>query len=157
MRLEGATRRIRGKPQAREVQARQEKPPRSRAVRWAAGHTVLASGSRQVWELLESDTARGEKTNGRLRAAGVETDIARPRRPWRGCAQRRRSEESPEVDGEGAAPWCRGGIRVLDDGEAMAAIAIAPADCGEEGRRRRGARVAELTGSLWLGEGSVSE
>jgi hypothetical protein len=87
---------------------------------------VLASGSRQVWELLESDTACGEKTNGRLRAAGVETDTPRLRRPWRGCA-RSRSEESPEVDGEGAAPWCRSGIRVLDDGEAMAVIAIAPA------------------------------
>jgi hypothetical protein len=88
---------------------------------------VLASGSRQVWELLESDTACGEKTNGRLRAAGVETDTPRLRRPWRGCARRSRSEESPEVDGEGAAPWCRSGIRVLDDGEAMAVIAIAPA------------------------------
>lgn len=30
------------------------------------------------------------------------------------------------MDGEGAAPWWRGGIRVLDDGEAMAVIAIAP-------------------------------
>jgi len=88
---------------------------------------VLASGSRQVWELLESDTARGEKTNGRLRAAGVETDTPRLLRPWRGCERRRRSEESLEVDGEGAAPWWRGGIRVLDDGEAMAVIAIAPA------------------------------
>lgn len=92
---------------------------------------MLASGSRQVWELLESDTARGVKTNGRRRAGAVETGTPRPRRPWRGCARRRRSEESPEVDG--AAPWWCAGIRVMDDGEAMAAIAIAPAVRKDEG------------------------
>jgi hypothetical protein len=37
MRLEGATRRIRGKPQARDGQARQEKPPHSPCRRRAAG------------------------------------------------------------------------------------------------------------------------
>lgn len=49
------------------------------------------------------------------------------------------------MDGEGKAPWWRGGIRVLDDGEAMAAIAIAPAvRKGEGGKapRRRSSRGA---------------
>ena len=109
------------------------------------GRTVLASGSRQVCELLESDTARGVKTNGRRRAAAVETDVPRPRRTWPGCARRRWTEESPEVDGDGAAPWWRAGIMVMDDGEAMAAIAIAPAVRKDWGGRRR---AAELTGSL---------
>lgn len=87
---------------------------------------MLASGSRQVWELLESDTARGEKTNDRLRATGIETDTPRLRRTWRGCARRSRSEETSEVDGEGAAPWWRGrgGIRVLGEAEAIAAILL---------------------------------
>ena len=42
----------------------------------------------------------------------------------------------------------------MDDGEAMAAIAIAPAVRKDGGGRRR---AAELTGCLWPGEGSGSE
>lgn len=37
------------------------------------------------------------------------------------------------MEGEGTAPWWREGIRVRDDGEAMAAIAIAPAVRKDEG------------------------
>jgi hypothetical protein len=85
---------------------------------------VLASGSRQVWELLESDTARGEKTNGRLRGAAVETDTPWPRRLWRCGSAWWRPTESPEVDGEAGA-WWRAGIRALDDRDAMVAIVIA--------------------------------
>ena len=100
---------------------------------------MLASGSRQVWELLESDTAHGEKMNGRRRAA-AEKDTPRPRRPWRCGSARRRPRGSPEVDGEAGA-WWREGIRALDDREAMAAIAIARRGGGEL-RTRFGSRAS---------------
>ena len=79
---------------------------------------MLASGSRQVWELLESDTARGEKKKGRRGAERATNPRGRWRRP-RG-AQRRR-KESQEVDAAAVAAEARcGGIRILE-GEAAAA------------------------------------
>jgi hypothetical protein len=69
---------------------------------------VLASGSRQVCELLESDTARGEKTSGRLRLPAEEEEEeeeATPRgRRGRPSATRRRSE-SHDVDAAAWAAW----------------------------------------------------
>jgi hypothetical protein len=103
---------------------------------------VLASGSRQVWELLESDTARGEKTNGRRAGAGYK---ANPRGSWRRPrGARRRRRDSQEVDAEAAAAEARCvGVRILE-GEAAAPIAIT-VDGGARvmGRPWRGIRSEE--------------
>ena len=84
---------------------------------------MLASGSRQVWELLESDTARGEKINGRRAGAG---DKANPRGRWRRPhGARRRRRESQEVDAEAAAAEARcGGVRILEGDAAAIAITV---------------------------------
>ena len=102
---------------------------------------MLASGSRQVWELLESDTARGEKKKGRRGAGRATNPRGRWRRP-RGAQRRRR--ESQEVDAAAVAAEARcGGIRILE-GEAAAAIAIDVDDelksRGSRGERSRGGR-----------------
>lgn len=91
---------------------------------------------------MESDTARGEKTNGRR--AGAGDDEATPSGVRlllpRGARCRRRRRESQEVEAGAAEARC-GGIRVLE-GEPAAAIAIGAVDgeLGSRGLRVRGER-----------------
>jgi hypothetical protein len=84
---------------------------------------VLASGSRQVWELLESDTARGEKTNGR-RAGARDKANPRGRGRWRRPRGARRETDSREVDAEAAAVEARCVALKILQGEVAAPIAI---------------------------------